>query len=159
MPQLGVRAWDWLAGGRIGRRLGDWGGVGVAALERRSQGRLDVRELGVDAAVAYRKSDLAARAVLDAIDPTLADVDVAVTHRMGGLRVELAGQHRVASHLLPATSLFTVLGDVASERVGAAVRWRAAPRLDLLADVGARRVAGPIEDDGATEADLSLIHI
>lgn len=156
VPQLGVHAWDWLAGGRVGRQLGDWGGVGVAALERRSAGRLDLRELGVDASVAAGKQDLAARAVFDAIDPTLADLDVVLTRRMGGLRVELAGQHRVASHLLPATSLFTVLGDVASDRVGAAARWRAAPRLDLAADVGARAIDGEYAADAYARAVLRL---
>lgn len=156
VPQLGVRAWDWLAGGRVGRRLGDWGGVGVAALERRSQGRLDVRELGFDLSAARGKQDVAVRAVLDAIDPTLADVDAVVTRRMGGLRVELAGQHRVASHLLPATSLFTVLGDVASDRVGAAVRWKAAPRLDLAADVGARAIDEEFAADAYCRAVLRL---
>ncbi|MBP6632985.1 MAG: hypothetical protein KA297_26430 [Kofleriaceae bacterium] len=152
-PRLGAAAWDWAAGARLGRRLGDWGGVGVAALERRSAGRLEARELGLDGSAALGRLDVSGRAAFDLSDPALADLQLALARRWRAVRAEVRAERRLPSHLLPATSLFTVLGDVASERVGAAVRWRAAPRLDLLADVGARRVAGPIEDDGATEAD------
>ncbi|MCX5747130.1 MAG: hypothetical protein NT062_32060, partial [Proteobacteria bacterium] len=46
VPQLGGRTWDWLAGGRVARRLGDWGAVGVAVLEQREAGRLATEEVG-----------------------------------------------------------------------------------------------------------------
>ena len=48
---------------------------------------------------------------------------------------------------MPATSLFSVLGDVPSQRVGSVVTWRAAPRLDLIGDLAVRR----IDDDFAEE--------
>ena len=54
-----------------------------------------------------------------------------------------------ASHLLPATSLFTVLGDLAALRVATTWTWHAAPRLDVSADVGVRRSDGDAID-GAT---------
>ena len=56
------------------------------------------------------------------------------------MRGELSLEHRSPTHLLPATSLFTVLGEVASDRAGAGLRWRAAPRLEL----------GPLSLDPAT---------
>jgi hypothetical protein len=40
---------------------------------------------------------------------------------------------------LPATSLFSVLGGVASQIVSGRVFWRAAPRLDLTVEGGARQ--------------------
>ncbi len=156
VPGFGDRSWDWVVGGRVGRRLGDWGGAGVALLERRDRGRLDARELGLDAMAALGASDLGGRVAIDLIDPALADVTLTARRRFGGLRVELSANHRVPSHLLPATSLFSVLGDVASERVAAAARWRVAPRLDLLADLGARRVDGDVAADGLVRATLRL---
>jgi hypothetical protein len=69
------------------------------------------------------------------------------SHRGRALRTELYAIHRAASHLLPANSLFSVLGDVPAQRAGAVFTWRAAPRLDLIADTGARRV----DDDYGVE--------
>ena len=156
VPRLGANAWDWLVGGRVGRQLGDWGGAGVALLERREQGRLAARELGLDGSIARGRADVAARVAVDLVDPTVADVDLVATRRWRTVRAELSGQHRVASHLLPATSLFSVLGDVASDRVGGALRWRAAPRLDLLADLGGRAVDGEVAADAFARATLRL---
>lgn len=156
VPRLGAQAWDWIVGGRVGRRLGDWGGTGVAVLERRDRGRLEARELGVDASLALGGTDLAGRVAIDLIDPTLADVSLIARRRFGAVRAELTADHRVASHLVPATSLFSVLGDVASQRLAGSARWRAAPRLDLLADVGARRLDGELAADGLIRATLRL---
>jgi hypothetical protein len=155
-PRFGADAWDWVVGGRVGRRLGDWGGTGVALLERRDRGRLEARELGLDASAAIGAQDLAARVAIDLVDPTLADVTLTARRKLGAVRAELTAEHRVPSHLVPATSLFSVLGDVASERLAAAVRWRAAPRLDLFADAGARRLDGELAADGLLRATLRL---
>jgi hypothetical protein len=57
---------------------------------------------------------------------------------------------------LPATSLFSVLGDMASQTVGATVRWRAAPRLDLLASGAGQDVAGGLGGNGWVRATLKL---
>ena len=41
LPGLGTsRSWDWLAGGRVSRQLGDSGSVGVAYAQRRDVGML-----------------------------------------------------------------------------------------------------------------------
>jgi hypothetical protein len=58
--------------------------------------------------------------------------------------------------LLPATSLFSVLGDLASQTLGATVRWRAAPRLDVLASGAGQDVAGGPGGNGWLRATLRL---
>jgi hypothetical protein len=65
---------------------------------------------------------------------------VTASHRTKTLRTDVYASHRAASHLLPATSLFTVLGDIPSQRAGMLLTWRAAPRLDLIGDAGVRYV-------------------
>lgn len=149
MPGLGTsRSWDWLAGGRVSRRIGDGGSVGLAYAQRRDTGRLVTEELGADAGFAITKrTDAGARAAYDLANPGLAEVMVTASHRRKALRTEAYAIHREASHLLPATSLFSVIGDVPSQRAGAVFTWRAAPRLDLIADTGARRV----DDDYGVE--------
>jgi hypothetical protein len=44
--------------------------------------------------------------------------------------------------MLPATSLFSVLGDIPSDELGASLRWRAAPRLDVDGSAAARALGG-----------------
>jgi len=58
--------------------------------------------------------------------------------------------------LLPATSLFSVLGDLPSLTIGATVRWRAAPRLDLLASGAGQDVAAGVGGNGWLRATLKL---
>lgn len=156
VPRFGAQAWDWLVGGRLARRLGDAGAIGVAALEQRQVGRLVTRELGVDAAWTRGRYDLATRGAIDLLDPALADLRVAATGRWSAVRGEVSAEHRSPTHLLPATSLFTVLGDVASDRAGAGLRWRAAPRLDVHADVGVRAVSDELAADAFARATLRL---
>jgi hypothetical protein len=135
------RAWDWVAGGRLARRLGDSGSTGIAYAQRRDGGRLASEELGLDAGLALGvRSDVGARLAYDLANPGLAEVAVTTTHRRGALRGELYAIHREPSHLVPATSLFAVIGDIASQRAGSTVTWRAAPRLDVVGDVALRHV-------------------
>jgi len=138
---LDSRSWDWVSGGRIGRRLGDWGSAGIAYLEQRDHGELSTRELGLDGGGAITRTfDAGGRLAIDLISTGIAEAQVSAVKRWSHWRAEAYVTHRSPSHLLPATSLFSVLGDVPSERAGAHVTWRAAPRLDLEVDGGARRV-------------------
>jgi hypothetical protein len=138
-----ARAWDWVTGARAARRLGDWGSVGVAYLQQRGDGRLASEEIGVDAGAALgSRADVGARLAYDLANPGLAEARVTASARRGALRGEVYASYLAASHLLPATSLFTVLGDVPSLRAGATATWRAAPRLDVLADIAVRRSDG-----------------
>ena len=76
--------------------------------------------------------------------------------RSGDWRLELFGSQLSPGRLLPATSLFSVLGDLPSQTVGATVRWRAAPRLDLLASGAGQDVASGLGGNGWLRATLRL---
>lgn len=154
---VGAHTWDWVAGGRLSRRLGDWGSVGIAALSRREQDRFTARELGVDGGAALGKvTDVSARLAIDVLSPGIAEVAIAATRRFGPLRLAVRAGQRAPSHLVPATSLFSVLGDVPAQSAAATATWRAAPRLDVTADVGARRVDGDLAPDVTLRGQLRL---
>jgi hypothetical protein len=152
-----ARSWDWLAATRLSRKLGDWGSVGVAYLQQRDAGQLATEEVGFDAGAAFSKNDsAAAKVAYDVATPGLASVTLIATHRAGALRADVFASHRQASHLLPATSLFSVLGDVPAERGGTTLTWKAAPRLDVGGDVAARRVDADIAPELVLRARLKL---
>lgn len=142
LPEYAPRAWDWLAGGRVSRQLGDYGGVGIAYMHRRDHGRLSDEELALDAGAAATKTiDLASRFSYDLINTGLSEVQLTSRWKATkAWRFEIYGNQRSPSRILPATSLFSVLGDVASRNLGGACRWRAAPRLDLSFSGGARQL-------------------
>jgi hypothetical protein len=151
------RAWDWIAGGRIARRIGDGGSIGLAYAQRRDEGRLALEELGADAGLALTaRHDVGARAAYDLANPGLAELALTASYRRRAVRAEAYAMHRAASHLLPATSLFSVLGDVPAERAGAVVTWRAAPRLDAIAELGGRRAGGDLGAELVARARLRL---
>ena len=152
-----ARTWDWVAGARVSRRLGDYGSAGVAFLEQRDDGRLSTEEVGADAGASLTKhDDVGARAAYDLANPGLAEVSLTATHRGDALREDLYGGYRAASHLLPATSLFTVLGDTPAERAGAVLTWKAAPRLDVIGDAGVRYVDAMVAPAMTLRARLRL---
>lgn len=151
------RDWDWLAGGRASRSIGDWGAAGIAYLHRRDNGRVTSEEAAADAAVqATDWLDLSGRAAMDLVHGGLAEGQATASARAGAWRVELYGTQRSAYRLLPATSLFSVLGDSPSRRVATTTRWRAAPRLDLFADTGALEAGGEWGELAAARATLRL---
>ncbi|MEZ4364177.1 MAG: hypothetical protein R3B48_28645 [Kofleriaceae bacterium] len=150
-PGMRARSFDWLVGGRVGRRVGDFGSVGVAYLHQRDHGERATEELALDAGAALGEhGDAAARLTLDLIRVGLAEVQLTTARRWGRWRVEAFASERHASHLLPATSLFSVIGDLGAQRAGAVVAVRAAPRLDVTGALGGRRV----DDDLSAEATL-----
>ncbi|NVB81162.1 MAG: hypothetical protein HOV81_22390 [Kofleriaceae bacterium] len=151
------RAWDWLVGARLSRRLGDYGAIGVAYSQQRDAGRKVYEEVALDAGIALgKRDDLGARVAYDVANPGLAEVALTARHVHKPVRADLYVTHRAASHLLPATSLFTVIGDVPSVRAGALLTWPAAPRLDLVADLGARRVDSDVAPELVARARLKL---
>ncbi len=147
IAQSGPRQFDWLVGGRVSRRV--WGGrLGLGAMESRDRGALDTREIGIDGSWPVTKRiDLTTAVVLDTIRFGLAETRASAMWSKRTLRLELFGVQRTAAHLLPATSLFSVLGDVPAVRTGGAARWRAAPRLDVTATAGVRIIDGEIAED------------
>jgi len=156
-PRLGDRSYDVLAGGRVAQSIASRGAIGVSYVERRSRAEIADEELGADLALApVRWLDVAARSAYDVTSPGIADALVSAAARSGPLRVELFASHRSPGRLLPATSLFSVLGDFPSETIGSTVRWVAAPRLDVLASGAGQMVGGEVGGNGWIRADLRL---
>jgi hypothetical protein len=156
-PQFAYRAYDWLVGGRVAQRAGQTTSLGLSYLEQREDGRLAYEEAGIDFASApARWFDLAAHGAYDLIDPGLAEAGASLAGRFGDFRPEIYATHRSPSRLIPATSLFSALGDTPSDVVGASLKWRMFPRLDVLPLVGVRSVGGEAGVDGTLRVTLRL---
>jgi hypothetical protein len=157
VPRFGARSYDWLAGGRVAQKLANAVTLGVSYVQRREDGDISNEEVGADLAAApARWLDVAAFGAYDVTSPGLAEARASAAVRWSDWRVELFGSQMSPGRLLPATSLFSVLGDLASQTVGATVRWRAAPRLDLLASGATQDVAGGVGGNGWLRATLRL---
>ena len=150
-PRFDTKAYDWLAGGRLAQSF-VVGQVGVAYLHRRDEGRIYDHEIGVDLnLVPVDWLDVAARGVYDLSNPGIAEANVALWFRNRAIRVGVIGDHRSPGRILPATSLFTALGDVPSSDLALHVLWPVAPRLDIDARAGLR-----LFDDGEIAEQLNL---
>ena len=151
VPAFAWAPYDWAGGGRLGQAIGPETTTGISYLQRRDTGRVAYEEAGFDFASSPARSlDLGVRGAYDLVDPGLAEATASIGTRVGSLRPDLYATHRSPSRLLPATSLFAALGDIASDVLGFAVAWRAAPRLDVVPTVAVRRA----DDD--VGADLTL---
>jgi hypothetical protein len=138
-PHFGQNAFDWAAGGRVSRRIGEIASVGIAYLHRREKGSLADEEIGLDAnAVPFPWLDLSGRVALDLIQFGVTEARVAAGTRRGAWSGDIYFAELSPSRLLPATSLFSVLGDVPATSVGTDGKWRAAPRLDVGAGAALR---------------------
>ncbi len=155
VARFGERDYDWAVGGRVAQRMAERSTLGFAYLQRRERGRLSGEEVGGDLAIVpLHNIDVATRAAYDLVSPGLTDALASVALRTTDWRVELFGTRRSPSRLLPATSLFSVLGDVPSTRAGTTVRWLAAPRLDLLATAATTIIDDRVGGDGTLRATL-----
>jgi len=155
--QFAYRAYDWTAGGRIGQVLGTTTNFGVSYFQQRADGRLAYEAAGVDFATAPVKwFDIAAHGTYALIDPGLAEVGASIAGRFGDVRPEVFYTHRAPSYLMPATSLFSALGDTPAEVIGTSVKWRMFPRLDVLPILAVRDTTGDIGFDGTLRATLRL---
>jgi hypothetical protein len=157
VPRLGDKAYDVVVGGRVAQSVVSRATVGVSYVERRSRGEIVDDEIGADlSAVPVRWLDLAARSAYDLTSPGVADALASAAVRSGAVRFEAFGTHRSPGRLLPATSLFSVLGDFPSQTLGGSVRWEAAPRLDLLATGAGQLVGGELGGNAWLRAVLRL---
>jgi hypothetical protein len=157
VPRFGSRSYDWLAGGRIAETIADAGTLGLSYVQRREGGEVSNEEIGADVAFAPVKwFDLGGFAAYDLSDPGIAEARAAAAVKVDDWRVELFASQLSAGRLLPATSLFSVLGDFPSQTLGGTVRWRAAPRLDLLASGAGQDLAGGFGGNGWLRASLKL---
>jgi hypothetical protein len=157
VPRLGATGRDQASGGRLAQTITSRATVGVSFLDQREQGHLAHQELGADLAIVPASFlDVAARGAYDLLSPGFADALISGSTRFGQFRVELFGSHRSPSRLLPATSLFSVLGDAPSQVLGSTVRWAAAPRLDLLLTGGGQDIGGELGGYATLRATLRL---
>jgi hypothetical protein len=157
LPRFAGRDFDWLVGTRAAQTYRERGVVGLSYLHRRDAGRLADEEIGVDfAAVPHERIDVAARLAYDLVYPGISDAHLSAALRRRGWRVDLYGRQRSPSRMLPATSLFSALGDVPSREIGAVVLWRAAPRLDVSGSLAGSAVDGHVREDASVRATLRL---
>jgi len=156
VPRFGSRAYDWLVGARLAQTLAKVT-VGFSYIQRREYGDISNQELGADlAAVPFRWIDLAAKAAYDLTSPGIADARLSAAVRVGAVRTELFASEQSPGRLLPATSLFSVLGDFPSQRIGGTVRWWAAPRLDVLVSGAGQLVGHELGGNGWIRSTLRL---
>lgn len=156
-PGFTTRAFDWAAGGRLSQRIGEYGGIGASYLQRRTEGRIAFEELGFDASVSpVRWLDAAADVAVDLLRPAVTSGRASIALRYSIVRFELFGLRRSPSRLLPATSLFSALGDIPSDQAGAQLSVRAAPRLDVWAQGSADSIAGSPGGRASVHATLRL---
>lgn len=146
VPRFGEREYESASGVRVAQGVGNTANLGVSYSQRHTKhGGSAQEELGADfAAVPVPWLDLAAKSAYDVITPGVAEASLSSALRLGDVRAEAFAQHRSPGRLLPATSLFSVLGDFPSQSLGATVRWRAAPRLDLLGSGAMQRASDEI---------------
>jgi hypothetical protein len=133
VPELGPRPFDWLAGARIGQWLFDQRlGAGVSYLQRRDDGDLSNEELGADLSLTPL-GWLAVNALgaWDLLQDGLAEARVSADAHVERSHAQLFATRRVASRLLPATSLFSVISAAPTSELGSDLSWNAFPRLDL----------------------------
>jgi hypothetical protein len=157
VPRLAATGYDQASGGRLAQTITSRATLGVSYVDQRTHGRLDNQEVGADlAAIPASFLDIAARGAYDLVSQGVADAHVSGATRFGAFRVELFGTHRSPSRLLPATSLFSVLGDFPSQVLGATIRWAAAPRLDLLVTGGGQDIGGELGGYATLRGTLRL---
>jgi hypothetical protein len=156
-PRFGLRAADWLTGGRVAQSVASHMTVGASYVRQNTREGLTNEEIGADlAAVPFKWLDVASRGAYDLTSPGVADALVSAAARWTAWRVELFASHRSPSRLLPATSLFSVLGDFPSQVAGTTIRWEAAPRLDLLATGAGQDLGGELGGYGTLRSTLRL---
>jgi hypothetical protein len=157
VPRFGARPYDWIAGGRIAQTVASRATLGLSYVQRREDGEIADEELGADIAAApARWFDVAAHGSYDLTSPGISEARASAAMRFEPWRLELFASQRSPSRLLPATSLFSVLGDFPSQMVGAEARWRVAPRLDVLASGAGQSVGGALGGNAWARATLRL---
>jgi hypothetical protein len=157
VPRFGARAYDWLAGARVAETVASKATLGLSYVQRREYGEISNEEVGADfAVVPARWLDVAAKAAYDVTSPGIADARVSAATRIDALRLEVFASEQSPGRLLPATSLFSVLGDFPSQSVGGTVKWKAAPRLDVLASGAGQLVGGGLGANAWIRSTLRL---
>lgn len=156
-PRFGERRSEFAGGGRIAQSVGSVAVAGFSYVQQRGHGEIDREEAGADLAlIPTRWLDIAARGAYDLQSPGVSEALASGAVRAGNWRFEGFASHRSPSRLLPATSLFSVLGDMPARSLGTTIRWKAAPRLDLQASGALQTSAGETGGNGWVRARLWL---
>ena len=147
---------DWAGAARVAQRLSARFVLGGSYVRHQTAAGLATEEVGADLATTPAAFlDLAGKAAYDLLSRGVAEASFSAALRWSGdWRLELFGSHRSPGRLLPATSLFSVLGDFPAETMGSMLRWEAAPRLDLVVSAAGQWVGGRAGGQGALRATL-----
>lgn len=157
VPEFGDRDADWLVGGRLSQHLSKYGTVGASFYHRRELGSRAFQEVGGDLALTPTQSlTFVSKVSWDVLRQGLAELQVSASGRADKVRTELFVTRRSPMRLLPATSLFTVLGDTPSTQGGADIKWYAAPRLDISFNGAVRQAVGHYGWNGRIRGVLRL---
>ncbi len=157
VPRLGFSAYDWVAAASVAQSVADKSIVGFSYVQQRDHAEIANQEVGADfSAVPLKWMDIAARGTYDLTSPGIADALISAAARIGDFRIEDFATHRSPSRLLPATSLFSVLGDFPSDTIGTTIRWFAAPRLDVWATAAGQVVGGEVGGNASLRTLLKL---
>lgn len=153
VPRFAYRGGDWYAGGRLAQRFGTFGRIGVAYGHRTDDTSIADQEVALDGVVTPTDDvDVATRVAYDISGRGVSEAEVTTAYRWRPLRFSAVARHRSPARLLPATSIFSALGDTPSNMVIVGVDWRAAPRLRVFGHAGARHT-----DDWGADLRLEAI--
>ena len=134
VPSFGWKDFDWTAGGRVAETAANVVTVGAGYAVRKRAGSVDDEEAGADFAFTPAKWLTAAgRTSYDVTTRGIGEALGSLSAQNEELRGEVFVAQRDPMRLIPKTSLFSVLGDVAATSAGTTARWLAAPRLELVA--------------------------
>lgn len=133
VPEFGSRAFDWLTGGRLSQQL--WKErvvLGFSYIHQRDAGMVANEEAGADMLIQLSDA-VSLRGVLswDVTFAGLAAGELSASYVNDGTNVRAFAERRVASRLLLATSLFSVISDSASNEAGVDGYHQLFPRLGV----------------------------
>ncbi len=155
--RFGYRDFEWAAGGRLGQTLGDHTAFGASYLHRRLDGARSDEEVGADVALTPLPwLTGAGRWAYDVLGKGTTDALGSLSVHNADARLEAFVTHRSPGRLLPSTSLFSVLGDYAATTVGSTARYRAFPRLELIATGSAQTQGSAVGGQGLGRVALAL---
>lgn len=147
----------WASGARLSQAVADKFSIGASYMQARSASELMRAEAGADFSFTPTSwMSATGRSAFDTITPGLADALLSASVQNERSRLELFFTHRSPGRLLPATSLFSVLGDFASTSVGATARRRLFPRLDVIASGTSQTQGGVWGGQGFVRTMLAL---
>lgn len=156
-PAFASRNFNWLVGQRLWVRPSEQYQMGVSYLQRRDTGSLAFEELGVDGfGLPTSWLSVAGWAAFDRERGGISDARLSFSAFDRNRKLEIFGTHRSPSRLLPATSLFSALGDTPSDDISIAGFYRVAPRLDLWASASLDSLGGTLASHEIVRATLRL---